>query len=108
METRIDWMKTGRDYWDGQEEKIKAIISKVSWQEVNEGVLLPMIPGDLISMIIRDLKIPGVSHVCISHDMSPFGLIGIRARYSDASVDFFVLDVGDTSVPVCAVVTPIQ
>jgi len=34
MEQRIDWMSTGKEYWEGHQEKIKRFINGVDWKEL--------------------------------------------------------------------------
>ena len=106
MEPRIDWMNTGKEYWDGNQDKIKKFISEVSWKEIP--CTMAFCQGEAIKETIKQLKIPKVSHVCDSHEMAPFGLIGIRGHFKNADVDFFAVDDGVSVTSLCAIVTEIN
>lgn len=98
-------MNVGRHHWEDNQDEIRNVIDRVEWQDVKPGLTLPMMPGELINEIIKQFKMPKVSHVCYAPDLAPYGLVGIRSHYKNADVDFFAVDEGHESVSLCAVVT---
>lgn len=107
METkeRIDWMNVGKDHWEGNQETIKGIISRTEWLEITPGMTMAFMPGEAINTIRREFKLPKASHVCTSHELAPYGLVGVRAHFKNADVDFFAVDEGSHISALCAVVT---
>ena len=105
QEKRIDWIGVGKDHWEGNKDKLRRIIAAVDWQVLKVGMTMAMMPGDAINTLIREFKIPKVSHVCDSHELAPFGLVGVRGHYKNADVDIFAVDEGTHISPLCAVVT---
>jgi hypothetical protein len=99
----VNWLNIGAEYWKGKEEKVLAIIGRMQWQSLPCD--FPFAQGELVKAAVRQFHIPMVTHVADSHEMAPFGLVGIRARYKNADVDLVVLDEGDSSVPLCAIST---
>jgi len=102
-EMKIDWFQVGRDHWEGNQDKIEQICRGVDW--IKPPCTMPFMPGECISTLIAEFKIPNVSHVCYSHELAPFSLVGIRARYKNADVDFFAVDEGSHVSSLCAFVT---
>lgn len=105
MEKRIDWMEVGRDHWEGNQGKIEAIIGRAEWQEITPDMTMPYMPGAAINALREQFRLPKASHVCHSHEMAPFGLVGVRAHFKNADVDFFAVDEGTHISSLCAVVT---
>ncbi len=99
---RIDWMTVGKEYneTDEQKTRLKNIFATEEWQEIGSGITVGAMPGLTIKEIIREFKIPKVSHIAISRTMSPLGLYGIRGHYKNGTVNLWVVDSGDVSTPV--------
>ncbi len=76
---------------------------QMEWQELlpPPGLSLPMMPGEAIKATIRQLRLPEVSHVAISNQMAPYGLYGIRCRYTDGPAEIFLLDIGTETLVLC-------
>jgi len=89
---RIDWLNVGREHWEGNQEKITAIIGRMTWKSLPCD--MGFMQGEAIKEIIKEFKIPKVSHVADSHEMAPYGLLGIRAHYSNADIELFAIDNG--------------
>lgn len=119
MNYRIDWTKIGADYQgtpDGKQRILEAIADIDSqdtgpgewsrWHEIPQppaSLNLAMMPGLGIKEVIKQLRLPNVSHVGISACLSPIGFYGVRAHYkSGQTVDVFVVDSGDSITLVCA------
>lgn len=108
LKTRIDWLENGKsrgetDTPQGQARIIQAM-AEIEWQELP--LQAPMMAGIAINEAIKQLKLPRVTHIAISHELAPYGFYGIRTHYSDADVDVFLLDRGSDCFPVCTEVTP--
>lgn len=91
-----NWTSIGSDYnaSDEQKHKLSTIFDQLEWQEIGKELILPAMPGLGIKTAIRELELPGVSHVALSHEMAPYGLYGIRAHYRDGRADIYLLDEG--------------
>jgi hypothetical protein len=105
---RIDWMNVGKEHWEGNQREIEAIINRVKWQEIKPGMTMPFMQGAAINSLMENFKLPKASHVCDSHELAPFGLVGIRAHFKNADVDFFAVDEGTHISALCAVVQEVK
>jgi hypothetical protein len=102
---KIDWFEVGRDHWEGNQDKIEQICKGVDWQEITLGMTMPFMQGNAINTLRERFNLPKASHVCDSHELAPFGLVGIRAHFKNADVDFFAVDEGTHISSLCAFVT---
>jgi hypothetical protein len=100
---RIDWLNVGREHWEGNQDKITAIIGRMTWKSLPCD--MGFMQGEAIKEIIKEFKMPGVSHVSDSHELAPYGFLGIRAHYSNADVELYAIDNGCGVEPVCVYVT---
>ena len=96
---KIDRMETGKEYWEGKKEKIEAICSSMEWQKLP--CEMSSMGGEAIKETIKGFKIRKPSHVGESNAMAPFGLIGIKASYSNADISLFAVDDGLAVSPIC-------
>jgi hypothetical protein len=100
---RIDWFLVGSEHWEGVQHEYERICKEMKWHSLPyKGPMMPMLA---IKEIVEGLKMPGVTHVAYSHELAPYGLIGIRAHYKNADVDLFSLDMGSEIHNLCAFVT---
>lgn len=103
---RIDWLSVGKEHWEGNQDKITAIIDRMSWQELPCDMGFSQ--GYAIREMIQQFKIPRASHVSDSHELAPYGLLGVRAHYTNADVELFAVDDGCGVSPVCVYVTELS
>lgn len=103
MKKRIDWMAVSKEHWEGNTSKIEAAISRMEWATLPCD--MGFAQGEAIKGIIKNFNLKNVTHVSDSHDLAPFGLVGIRAHFKNADVDFFAVDEGVAVVMLCAIVT---
>ena len=105
---RIDWMNVGKNHTEGNEGKLIPIFLAMDWQKVTPGFEMAMMPGLGIQAAIKELRIPKVSHVATSPELAPYGLYGIRGRFTgggrDETVDLFIVDEGCSMHPLAAIV----
>jgi len=59
--------------------------------------------GDGIKAAIKEFKLPRVSHIAISDELSPFGLYGINSHFNNKSIRVFIVDIGVELVPICVI-----
>jgi hypothetical protein len=108
--TKRDWTNVGRkEGYSGTPEtdaKISKAIERLKWMEVESHREVAMMPGMAINEAIRQLRIPKVSHYAVSHELAPYGFVGIRGHYVNGDVDVFLVDGGDAVTPVCMDFTP--
>lgn len=101
MKNQIDWFNVGDQYYGGVQHEYEAMCRRVTWERLP--VDLPMIPGEAIKDLIKEFKIPKVSHVAHSHELAPYGLIAVRGHYQNAGeVDVFAVWDGCSITPICA------
>jgi hypothetical protein len=93
------WTTVGRRYSKGKSGKAKVtrLAKGLRWQKVP--VELGFLPGENIKQVIRDLKIPKVTHVAVN-GMGPLGFYGIRGHYKDGMAQVYIVDEGSVVVPV--------
>ena len=123
---KTDWMNNAKDH-NGTEKQRQKIINAaacMNWQKIpEEGELeLPMMQGDALNAIVREYRIPRVSHIAHSPALAPYGFVAARGHYldkeaSDAAscrltgpkriyhaVDVFAVDTGTAVMALCAMV----
>ena len=104
-----DWTKVGeqaRIEHGIPQAKIEAAIEAMEWQLVP--CQMAMGPGMAIKEAVKSLHIPKVSHVADSRRLAPFGLIGIFGHYTNGDSRIYIIDLGDSIVPVCIDFEPKQ
>lgn len=85
--------------------RVAAVIEDFKWQSIP--CTLPMMPGENIKGIIAAFKIPKVSHVAITNEITPFRFYGIRAHYENGKAQHYLLDRGSDCVPIASDFWPI-
>ena len=103
MAIRIDWFNVGKDHWEGKQKEIEKICREIEWYKLP--CTMAFCPGETIKTMIKENRIPKVSHVANSHLLAPYGLVGIRAQYKNADVEIFAVDEGTHISTLCAFVT---
>lgn len=103
---KVDWFEVGKDHWEGNQEKIKSACERMEWHELP--YTMAFMPGEAIKTLIKEFHLPKVSHVSDSHEMAPYGLVGVRAHFKNADVDFFAVDEGSHISSLCAFVNEKQ
>lgn len=83
-----------------QRALVERSIENLTWESV-EGAK-PMLPGLGIKECIKQLRLPKVSQVAISHDLAPYGFYGIEARYKNGRARVYVLDRGTDLIPLAS------
>jgi len=106
--TRRDWTQIGRAYYEpataegiegegaATREKVAAALDAMDWQPVPCEVAF--MPGEAIKAMVRECRIPRVSHVAISHDLAPCGLVAVFGHYKNADVKVYAVDKGTSTV----------
>jgi len=90
------WTKVGKHHTHGREEDIGGMIDRLNWKEIP--CEMGMMPGEAIKAAIKELRIPKVSHVANSHEMAPYGLLGIKAHYKNGDANIYLVDEGCSTV----------
>lgn len=62
----------------------------------------PMLPGLAIKEAIRELGIPKVSRIAISHELAPYGLYGIEGNYKNGRALVYLVDTGGKVTPIAS------
>lgn len=96
------WTNIGRPYTDGEgQAEVGQAIDRLEWVST-EGRSFPMIPGEAIKAVIRELRMPSPRRVAISSDLAPLGLYGIESQYRNGLARVYVVDAGSRLVPVAS------
>jgi hypothetical protein len=103
MKKRIDWMSIGKEHWEGKQDAIQGYCETIEWQALP--CSMSFSGGLAVKQIIKEQRIPKVSHVAESHHMAPCGLLGIRAHYKNSDVEIFAVDEGVCLTPLCIFVS---
>jgi hypothetical protein len=111
--TRRDWTKIGREFYDegtayglecrgaATQQIVARECDRLEWLEVpkdGSALELPMMPGEALKTMVRELHIPKVSHVGYSHGLAPYGLIAAFGHYKNADVKVYAVDKGTSTV----------
>ena len=94
---RRDWTNVGKCHSQGNEEKLSGMFERLNW--LTPPCDMPMAPGEGIKGAIKELTIPRVSRVAYSHELAPYGLLGIEGNYKNGRVQIYLVDEGDSVVP---------
>lgn len=83
---------------------VERAIEALSWIDVPESdeLSLSMIPGEGIKAAIKELRIPKVTQIAISHDLAPYGLYAIEGNYKNGRAVVYVVDLGSNLIPVAS------
>lgn len=90
------WTEVGGKYTDGNHGKFSAMFDRMAWQSIP--CTLPMAPGEALKEVIKELRIPKVDQVAYSHELAPYGLMGLKAHYLNGDATVFMADEGDSIV----------
>ena len=102
-----NWTSVGLEHVPvDQRELVGAIFDRMEWQAVpvlGDGELrLGAMPAECLSTMINELHITRVSHVAVSHEMAPCGLVAARGHYRNGRADVYALDLGHEAVVLCS------
>lgn len=101
---RIDWLETGREYWEGNQDHLLDVIKRMTWNECP--CSMGFSQDYAIKGIIEKYNISEISFVAFSPEIEPDGLLGVRAHLDNADVDLFFVDDSDMTItPICAHLT---
>jgi len=75
-----------------QRSRLAGCFDALVWRALP--VEVGMMPGENIKAAISELNLPKVSHIAVSHELAPYGLYGIRCRYSDGLAQVYLIDEG--------------
>ncbi len=78
-------------------ELVARAIGSMEWKEVP--CTTAAMPGLAIKALVKELRLPKVSHVAVSNELAPNGLIGVRAHYKNGSAEVYALDTGTAVTP---------
>jgi hypothetical protein len=108
--SRRDWTNIGREHGHSGtpdlDAKISRAIERLEWLDLATNRQAAMMPAMGISEAIAQLRIPKVSHYAISNELAPYGFYAIRGHYSNGMAQVYIIDAGDSLMPVCMDFTP--
>ena len=92
--------QVGKEHTEDKEAEIGGMIDRLNWQAIP--CEMGMMPGEAIKNVIKELRIPKVSHVAASHEMAPYGLLGIKAHYKNGDANIYLVDEGCATVVIAS------
>ena len=93
------WTTVGTELVDDQ-ERFGRLFERLEWEPAAGEK--PMGPGLAILEVVKELRIPRVARIAISHELAPHGLYGIEGHYKDGRARVYVVDLGTKLVPVAS------
>lgn len=86
------WTNVGKGHTEGKEEEIAEMINRLEWKPIPCD--MPAGPGLGIKEVIKQCRIPKVSEVAYSHELAPYGLMGVKAHYKNGDANIYMVDEG--------------
>ena len=86
------YTQTGKRYTEGKKTELNGMFKRLKWQAIP--CEMAAMPGMGIKEVIKQLHIPKVSHVSASHELAPYGLMGIKAHYKNGDAIIYIIDTG--------------
>jgi len=84
--------QVGKEHSEGKEEELAGMFERLNWQAIP--CTMGMMPGEGIKNAIKELRIPKVDFVASSHELAPYGLLGIKAHYKNGDATIYLVDEG--------------
>ena len=91
-EMKRTWTQVGEEHSESKQEELANMFDRLEWQSIP--CTLPVMPGEGIKKVIRELNIPKADQVAYSHEMAPYGLMGIKAHYKNGDATIYICDEG--------------
>ena len=95
---RRTWTTVGKEHTEGKKKELGEIFDRMEWHNLPHS--MGMGPGMGIKEAIKQLRIPKVSQVADSHELAPYGLLGIKASYANGDATIYLVDEGTGVVPI--------
>ena len=86
------WTQVGKEHSEGKEDELGEMFDRLEWHELP--YTMAAMPGLGIKAAIKELHIPKVRHVSCSHELAPYGLMGIKAHYNNGDATIYLVDEG--------------
>ncbi len=86
------WTIVGKEHTEGKEEELGEMFNRLEWHGLP--YTMAAMPGLAIKLVIKELRIPNVTQVSCSHELAPYGLMGIKARYKNGDAIVYLVDEG--------------
>ncbi len=93
----LNWTNVGKQYTEGKEEELTEAFNRVEWREFSEGRKEGLMPAMAIQTIIDQMNRKPLRYA-ISHDVAPYGLLGVEFEYKDAIVKSYWIDDGCNAI----------
>lgn len=96
--------QVGREHSKGKQQELAGMFERLNWQALPCD--MAAMPGLAIKTVIKELRIPKVSHVAASHELAPYGLMGIKAHYKNGDATIYLVDEGHQTVVLASDFSP--
>lgn len=94
------WTNVAKEYTENKEDEIAEMFNRLEWHELP--YTMAAMPGMGIKEAIKQLNIPKVSHVACSHELAPYGLMGIIGHYKNGEAKVYLIDTGTEIIPLAS------
>lgn len=81
----LNWTNVGKQYTEGKEEELTEAFNRVEWISVDDKRTVGLMPSMAIEEIINQMNVKPLRYA-ISHEVAPYGLLGVEFEYKDAIV----------------------
>ncbi len=93
----LNWTNVGKEYTEGKEEELTEAFNRVEWVSVDDKRTVGLMPAMAIEEIINQMNAKPLRYA-ISHEVAPYGLLGVEFEYKNAIVKSFWIDDGCNAI----------
>jgi len=94
------WTQIGKEHTEGKETELAEMFERLNWESIPCD--MAAMPGLAIKNTIKELHIPNVDYVAASHELAPYGLLGIKAHYKNGDATIYLVDEGCQTVVIAS------
>jgi len=96
--------EVGKGHSEGREEELSGMFDRLQWRSIP--CTMGAMSGEAIKTAIIELRLPKVDYVACSHELAPYGLLGIKAHYKNGDAIVYMVDEGCSLVVLASDFTP--
>lgn len=99
----MNYTKIGVDFNNtDKREALASAIYRLEFKPITKGEQVAFAPGEAIKKAIKEFNIPAIEYA-ISHELSPYGLYGIKGNYKNGIHKIYFIDTGCEVIPVASI-----
>ena len=90
------WTTVATHYTDNKRDQLAALFADLRWEAFPSTSSFSV--GHLAKIFISTLKTPLPLEIAVSHQLAPYGLVGLHIPYKNGRAKVYILDQGDTAL----------